>query len=32
MTLTVIRDALLPKFISGETRVKEAKKLVENRV
>jgi len=29
-TLAQIRDALLPKLLSGEIRVKEAEKLVEN--
>ncbi|HHL39503.1 MAG TPA: hypothetical protein ENJ37_03250 [Deltaproteobacteria bacterium] len=30
VTLAAIRDALLPKLISGEVRVKDAEKLVES--
>jgi type I restriction enzyme S subunit len=31
-TLATIRDALLPKLISGEIRIKDAEKMVEERV
>jgi len=29
LTLTSIRDTLLPKLLSGETRIKDAEKVVE---
>jgi type I restriction enzyme S subunit len=31
-TLTALRDLLLPKLISGEIRVRDAEKMVEERV